>query len=1356
MPLLTRSNLFGVAISMALAAGFFTPATAMAQAVQTYQDQSQSPWPMPTSPVQAGQMTLKDVLEAHTRQKPQPSQLSATAPLLAPSAAGSSENLMLMQGMQKALHAPGGGGNAQLKSPQLQAPQLQPASAPSPSMPALSSAALAASSPASSSTSPESSSSSTSGAQYEPGREPKNLANGAPYAASDVSSSTSGEVPRATDIDQSPPSLDETGAGGNVAQAMRQMPPPAPDVPLTPAAAMACMPHVETWTKTCAEAGYPSSYAGKINGETRTVCPSGDLQDVWMENSCTPPPETASAVPASTPAASSSSESVASSEQVTAAGDMSSPVSAPAAGGSAPIAPAQPDIEAPAMSTMPLDAGCGTSNGLASNVKPAAALCTSGQSSEVSGEGPWRWQCQGANGGMTVSCAAPVATAPVITTPASSSSASASSATSAVEDGKCGAANGAGTDQAPVAELCLKGAPSHVNGGGPWTWACSGANGGAAAACSASKKADGACGAADGAPTDQMPSADLCSSGFASAVTGNGPWNWTCGGLYGGMAATCSAAPKKDAVCGSASSHGHRDAPADNLCSVGEASAVGGTGPWVWNCAGVNKGATVECTGPASINGTCGGANGVAIAKAPLDDLCATGKASRVTGSGPFTWNCSGIEGGDMQSCTAPMASGSVSVNTSSGTSAVSCGSAAQNASVTTPEKYLCSGGTASAVSGEGPWRWSCSDDAGHSAACATMPATQGLCGTAANVARESMPTDNLCASGMGGKVSSEKGNWTWSCEGGQGGPSVSCTSPRIKSTTTGRAPASASSSAAPATSAPAPITNAEGVEEVACGGAAGQGAAKAPAQDLCSAGKPGVVRGKGPWNWICAKGKLHVSCEAPKLVDAHCGSVNGSIQTAAPGGNLCSSGSPTTVAGAGPWLWTCVGSGGGVSASCSASTQAQNKVDGGCGPAANTPTEIIPSANLCDSGSASTVYGEGPWTWTCSGFNGGIAASCTVRKAVPPAPAPPDPAVNGLCGAANGVAAIVQPMDGLCTSGTTTAISGSGPWNWNCLGQNGGMTVSCTASLVPPAPVTGSCGPANGLPTLTTPRSGLCSAGISSAVNGAGPWTWSCSGTNGGGAVGCVAPLAVSGGVSGGALPSMVTAPASTVPLAAPHAAPVGPVTSVTTAPAHSGLVTPRLPSGPLPPLQTGSMPLPEPSGSFASAPKAAPTPSVTAESISPAFTVPTVAPNLPPDANPLAPPPIRDTMMPAPALSPTVIDANNAPVAGNHFVLDDDVSIISFSHNSENLDNDALAKINKLVGIVQGHSGVRITLTAYAGLDASSSPRDARRLSLARALAIRDYLTSKGVSSSRVDVRALGANVPSGDPDRVDVKAN
>ena len=78
-------------------------------------------------------------------------------------------------------------------------------------------------------------------------------------------------------------------------------------------------------------------------------------------------------------------------------------------------------------------------------------------------------------------------------------------------------------------------------------------------------------------------------------------------------------------------------------------------------------------------------------------------------------------------------------------------------------------------------------------------------------------------------------------------------------------------------------------------------------------------------------------------------------------------------------------GIGGGASVSCSAAAESQVRVDGTCGVAANDASTTAPVANLCDSGVASTVYGDGPWTWTCSGMNGGIATSCSTPKNVPP-----------------------------------------------------------------------------------------------------------------------------------------------------------------------------------------------------------------------------------------------------------------------------------------------------------------------------------------------------------------------------------
>jgi parallel beta-helix repeat protein len=57
---------------------------------------------------------------------------------------------------------------------------------------------------------------------------------------------------------------------------------------------------------------------------------------------------------------------------------------------------------------------------------------------------------------------------------------------------------------------------------------------------------DGTCGSASGIATTSAPTANLCSLGSASAVTGMGPWTWSCQGSNGGGNATCMA-PLADA-----------------------------------------------------------------------------------------------------------------------------------------------------------------------------------------------------------------------------------------------------------------------------------------------------------------------------------------------------------------------------------------------------------------------------------------------------------------------------------------------------------------------------------------------------------------------------------------------------------------------------------------------------------------------------------------------------------------------------------------------------------------------------------------------------------------------------------------
>jgi|GEM_PF-4915221 len=55
--------------------------------------------------------------------------------------------------------------------------------------------------------------------------------------------------------------------------------------------------------------------------------------------------------------------------------------------------------------------------------------------------------------------------------------------------------------------------------------------------------------------------------------------------------------------------------------------------------------------------------------------------------------------------------------------------------------------------------------------------------------------------------------------------------------------------------------------------------------------------------------------------------------------------------------------------------------------------------------------------------------------------------AINGVCGTSNNQAFSSIPTDNLCSTGTASAVTGSGSWNWTCAGSNGGTTASCNAT---------------------------------------------------------------------------------------------------------------------------------------------------------------------------------------------------------------------------------------------------------------------------------------------------------------------
>ncbi len=236
-------------------------------------------------------------------------------------------------------------------------------------------------------------------------------------------------------------------------------------------------------------------------------------------------------------------------------------------------------------------------------------------------------------------------------------------------------------------------------------------------------------------------------------------------------------------------------------------------------------------------------------------------------------------------------------------------------------------------------------------------------------------------------------------------------------------------------------------------------------------------------WSW---NGSTWVTSSDPRGVPVYgaCGTTNGMAVTVAPSANLCSAGTASAMNGTGPWTWSCGGSYGGTTASCSASKAA--------------PTISLPSPNLTTIPSATQIVDASANVWSVSG---GVVNE------------------NGApAGSSAGVALL------LYDNNIVYQETSGGSWqSWN-----GSTWVSSSDPRIAVVPVNGACGTSNGVTATTTPTTNLCSIGTPSTASGTGPWTWSCSGISGGTTASCSAPKAalVSSGV---ASPNGTTVPSAT-----------------------------------------------------------------------------------------------------------------------------------------------------------------------------------------------------------------------------------
>lgn len=149
----------------------------------------------------------------------------------------------------------------------------------------------------------------------------------------------------------------------------------------------------------------------------------------------------------------------------------------------------------------------------------------------------------------------------------------------------------------------------------------------------------------------------------------------------------------------------------------------------------------------------------------------------------------------------------------------------------------------------------------------------------------------------------------------------------------------------------------------------------------------------------------------------------------------------------------TCtVANGSGTINSASVTTVAVNcttSIDGVCGSDNGKTLSSLPM-NLCSAGTPSAVVGDGPWTWTCAGSNGGNTAACsaqaTALQSATSLLANPNPATVGQ------TVTMVVLVNGLSTHAPAIAdASGAAPQAMPSVG--GTATVSdgantCTATI--------------------------------------------------------------------------------------------------------------------------------------------------------------------------------------------------------------------------------------------------------------------------------------------------------------------
>lgn len=157
----------------------------------------------------------------------------------------------------------------------------------------------------------------------------------------------------------------------------------------------------------------------------------------------------------------------------------------------------------------------------------------------------------------------------------------------------------------------------------------------------------------------EVPPGNLCSDGFQPTVSTVSPMLiWSCN-----ASVSCSAFLATGGACGTASGSTVAIPPTSNLCADGSTPDVSGTGPWNWSCPGMNGGPAASCSAQKIDYCIAGGVVPcIVMPGAPINASCGTSANTCNSGSptgysagscgGSASWNCNSINGGTNASCT--------------------------------------------------------------------------------------------------------------------------------------------------------------------------------------------------------------------------------------------------------------------------------------------------------------------------------------------------------------------------------------------------------------------------------------------------------------------------------------------------------------------------------------------------------------------------------------------------------------------------------------------------------------------------------------------------------------------------------